>query len=169
VPYEVKWVDQDRQAAIEMVRRSGQQGVPVIVIDDQVVVGFNKPRLEQLLAHRRSTAPGAETAPRPNLGAQVADAATIMVKQGNPALMGAYVGGVRSGSPADQAGLRSGDIITAVNDRLVRVADDLARNLATLSPGAMPTLTVLRDGARRQVPVRWEAAPSTNGAPSPAG
>jgi len=33
VPYEVKWVDRDRNAAIEMIRRSGQQGVPVIAID----------------------------------------------------------------------------------------------------------------------------------------
>ena len=33
----------------EMIEKSGQLGVPVIIIDNQVVVGFNKPRLAQLL------------------------------------------------------------------------------------------------------------------------
>ncbi len=41
---------EDRAAAEEMVRISGQRGVPVIVIDGQVVVGFDRPRLEQLLS-----------------------------------------------------------------------------------------------------------------------
>ena len=40
----------DHTAAGEMVRISGQRGVPVIVIDGQVVVGFDRSRLEQLLA-----------------------------------------------------------------------------------------------------------------------
>ena len=33
----------------EMVEKSGQMGVPVIVVDDQVVVGFDKEKLTQLL------------------------------------------------------------------------------------------------------------------------
>lgn len=33
----------------EMMEKSGQLGVPVIVIDGQIVVGFDRPRLEQLL------------------------------------------------------------------------------------------------------------------------
>ena len=33
----------------EMMEKSGQLGVPVIIIDDQVVVGFDRPRLAQLL------------------------------------------------------------------------------------------------------------------------
>ena len=33
----------------EMMEKSGQLGVPVIVIDNQVVVGFDKQRLSQLL------------------------------------------------------------------------------------------------------------------------
>jgi len=34
----------------EMVERSGQMGVPVIVIGDEVTVGFDKPRIVGLLA-----------------------------------------------------------------------------------------------------------------------
>ena len=33
----------------EMVEKSGQMGVPVIVVDDQVVVGFDQEKLTQLL------------------------------------------------------------------------------------------------------------------------
>ncbi|MFC1937317.1 glutaredoxin family protein [Chloroflexota bacterium] len=43
-------VAQDRKAAEEMVQKSGQLGVPVILIDDQIVVGFNQGKLDELLA-----------------------------------------------------------------------------------------------------------------------
>ncbi len=43
-------VGQDRAKAKEMVEKSGQMGVPVILVDDQIVVGFNRPKLDQLLA-----------------------------------------------------------------------------------------------------------------------
>ena len=33
----------------EMVDKSGQMGVPVILIDDKLVVGFNKPKIMELL------------------------------------------------------------------------------------------------------------------------
>ena len=40
----------DREKAREMVQKSGQMGVPVITIDDEVVVGFNQAALDTLLA-----------------------------------------------------------------------------------------------------------------------
>ena len=33
----------------EMVEKSGQMGVPVIVIDNDLIIGFNKPKISQLL------------------------------------------------------------------------------------------------------------------------
>jgi glutaredoxin-like YruB-family protein len=42
-------VSRDMQAARDMVRRSGQQGVPVIDIDGKIVVGFNRAKIDQLL------------------------------------------------------------------------------------------------------------------------
>ena len=42
-------VSRDFQAATEMIRRSGQQGVPQTEIDGQIVVGFNQKRLQELL------------------------------------------------------------------------------------------------------------------------
>ena len=39
----------DREKAREMIRKSGQMGVPVLTINDEVIVGFNQPKLEELL------------------------------------------------------------------------------------------------------------------------
>lgn len=41
----------DRKAAKEMVERSGQYGVPVITVDDEVIVGFDSNRLKELFDH----------------------------------------------------------------------------------------------------------------------
>lgn len=52
-----------------------------------------------------------------------------------------------AGSPAEAAGLKSGDIITAVNETLIDEAHPLQDLLVQYSPGTTITLTVLRDGA----------------------
>ena len=40
----------DRDKAREMIQKSGQMGVPVIIVDGEVVVGFNQGRLDSLLS-----------------------------------------------------------------------------------------------------------------------
>ena len=42
-------VSHDPAAARDMVRRSGQQGVPVIDIGGRIIIGFDKPKINQLL------------------------------------------------------------------------------------------------------------------------
>ena len=42
-------VSVDENAAKEMIKKSGQMGVPVIEIDDKIIIGFNKPILEEIL------------------------------------------------------------------------------------------------------------------------
>lgn len=43
-------VSRDAAAARDMVRRSGQSGVPVIDIGGKIVVGFNRQKIDQLLS-----------------------------------------------------------------------------------------------------------------------
>ena len=43
-------VSQDRMQAMKMVQKSGQMGVPQLWIDEEVVVGFDKPRINALLS-----------------------------------------------------------------------------------------------------------------------
>ncbi|MFP4136304.1 MAG: glutaredoxin family protein [Candidatus Acetothermia bacterium] len=42
-------VSQNRQKAKEMIEKSGQRGTPVIDIDGNIVVGFNKEKLQSLI------------------------------------------------------------------------------------------------------------------------
>jgi glutaredoxin-like YruB-family protein len=42
-------VSKDEKAAIEMIQKSGQMGVPVIEIDGQIVIGFDKEKIDELL------------------------------------------------------------------------------------------------------------------------
>ena len=41
---------ENRDAAKEMIQKSGQMGVPVVIVDDEVVVGFNQTLLDKLLS-----------------------------------------------------------------------------------------------------------------------
>jgi glutaredoxin 3 len=43
-------VGKDREKAKEMIQKSGQMGVPVIVINDRIIVGFNQAMIDELLA-----------------------------------------------------------------------------------------------------------------------
>ncbi|GIU69323.1 MAG: NrdH-redoxin [Candidatus Woesearchaeota archaeon] len=42
-------VSKDRVGAMEMIRKSGQMGVPVIDIDGEIIIGFDKQRISHLL------------------------------------------------------------------------------------------------------------------------
>ena len=53
VQYEEKDVVQDEQAREDMIQKSGQLGVPVIDVNGEIVVGFNKQRLAELLGIKR--------------------------------------------------------------------------------------------------------------------
>ncbi len=118
-------VSADAEAAAQMVRLTGQYGVPVTVIDGQAVIGFDRARLDALLAQKA----------RPRLGAAVADAAE-MAAQGRCAVhTGAYIGRVTPGGVAERAGLRVGDVITSLAGQGVRDAAHLEGLLARLKPG----------------------------------
>ena len=42
-------LSKDISKAKEMVEKTGQMGVPVVIIDENIVVGFNKARIDELL------------------------------------------------------------------------------------------------------------------------
>jgi glutaredoxin 3 len=53
VKYEDIDVQSNLAAANEMVQKSGQMGVPVIDIDGTIIVGFDRPRIDQTLKEKR--------------------------------------------------------------------------------------------------------------------
>ncbi len=50
IPYQDINVAADREAAHEMIHKSGQMGVPVIIVDDELMIGFNQSKFDALLA-----------------------------------------------------------------------------------------------------------------------
>lgn len=45
-------VSQNEEAAQEMIEKSGQMGVPVIDIDGEIIVGFNRSEIERILKEK---------------------------------------------------------------------------------------------------------------------
>jgi glutaredoxin 3 len=138
VPYTEKDVSRDPRAASEL-QQLGQRGVPVIMVDGHMVVGFDRPQLERLLS--QATIP---TGPeRPRLGASIADAAQH-VPPGSPP--GAYVGRVRPGSPAARAGMQPGDIIVAFAGQPTGSAAAVEQILSRLRPQQPVPVRIYRNG-----------------------
>lgn len=60
--------------------------------------------------------------------------------------MGTLVASVNPKGPADKAGVKSGDIITALNDHPIKDGHDLAVHVVAIAPGTKAKLGIIRDG-----------------------
>jgi Do/DeqQ family serine protease len=80
-----------------------------------------------------------------NLTGELASALKVEGKKG------AVITQVESGATADKAGLRSGDLVTAVNGRKVNDAEDLRNAVGLIRAGDEIHLDILRDGKPRQL------------------
>ncbi len=85
---------------------------------------------------------------------------------GLPSAHGAVLVNILPGSAAEQSGLRAGDVVTAVNQKLVRDASDLRNQVGLMRVGDTLKLEILRDGKRQTVAAavgRKTAASSVDG------
>jgi len=64
---------------------------------------------------------------------------------------GALVGAVQGGSPASAAGLRRGDVVTAIDGSPVHGANDIVSAITSHRPGDRVSLSVQRGSARLNV------------------
>lgn len=55
IAYTDRDVDHDMQAAVDAVDKSGQRGIPVIDIDGDIIVGFDRPRIDAALKKHQLT------------------------------------------------------------------------------------------------------------------
>jgi S1-C subfamily serine protease len=128
----------DHAAAQEMVNLTGQMGVPVIIIDGETVIGFDRARIQELLS----------AAPKPentiHFGLKIADAAKSGLQPG------ALIGGVSPGLLGEKAGLKDGDIITGISGIRVEGAADVSRVIAGLKPGNIVTILFWRGNEQRK-------------------
>ena len=89
----------------------------------------------------------------------IAEEAGVDVENG--ALVGTTDGSdaVFPGSPAEAAGLRSGDVIVAIDGHEVTAESDVSMLILPYSPGETITLSVLRDGQTREIEVTLGVLP----------
>ncbi len=92
---------------------------------------------------------------RGRLGASSEDITHDLARSlGLPSTEGAIISTVESKSPAEQAGLKPGDVITAVNGRPVRRSIDLRNKIGMMPIGETVNLTILRDGKTRTTKIK---------------
>jgi Do/DeqQ family serine protease len=73
---------------------------------------------------------------------------------------GAAITRVEPGSPAEKAGLQSGDVVTAVNGEAVADHNALRLRISRTAPGTTVRLTVNREGKEMQLPVTLGTLPT---------
>ncbi len=95
---------------------------------------------------------------RGRLGVGIQDLTPDLANAFNlPAHSGAVVSQVEQGSPADQAGLQVGDVVTAVNGKRVTGASRLRNSVGLLRAGDTVVLDILRDGRPKKISATIEA------------
>jgi len=67
---------------------------------------------------------------------------------------GALVAEVIKGSPADQAGIKQGDVITAYGDKPVEDPSSLRNSVSLASVGSQAKLTIVRSGSKQDITVK---------------
>ena len=143
VPFQEKNIELDQAAAQEVMQRTRQMGVPVTIAGDDVIIGFDRPKLDRLAEKYAPPPPPIDPTLRPKVGLRVKDAPG-----------GAEVGAVHPGSPAEQAYIRVGDLIVGMNGRNVRSAADLEAAIDSLVLSQKAGDTVAVDVRRNGKPVR---------------
>jgi S1-C subfamily serine protease len=105
----------------------------------------------------------------PYMGVQIATLTPDLAKQNNddpnstvilPEVNGVLVMGVLPSSPAAQAGLRRGDVITQIDGRAVTTADQLQMQVDMSRVGQSLRLTVRRGDRTQQISVRTAEMPA---------
>ena len=77
-----------------------------------------------------------------------------------PAARGAIVTSVQAGGPAEKAGVKRGDVITAVNNQPIADPNSLRNTVAAMPPGTKTNVTVLRNGHDEQLPIALAELPA---------
>ncbi|WP_430230879.1 Do family serine endopeptidase [Nitrosomonas communis] len=73
---------------------------------------------------------------------------------------GALIAGVLKNGPADEAGIKPGDILLAMDGKTVADSSEMLNLVAALSPGKTVTLTILRNSSERSVKVKVGKRPT---------
>ena len=92
---------------------------------------------------------------RGRIGVQIQDVNQALANSfGLPKPQGALISSVEPGSPAEKAGLKSGDVVLGVNGKPVNQLSELSGAIAATKPGNNAHLQIWREGKSRDVDVK---------------
>jgi membrane-associated protease RseP (regulator of RpoE activity) len=133
----------DPSASAVLFGRLGRVTVPVVQVGDRMMVGYDPVQLARLLPSAAQ-----QEEPRVAFGAAVRTLSSELARErGLPTAWGVEVGRVTPDSPAAEAGILPGDVITAIGPySLAGGADQFRTAVAARRPGDTMTLTVRRGG-----------------------
>ncbi|ADB35876.1 PDZ/DHR/GLGF domain protein [Kribbella flavida DSM 17836] len=120
-------------SAIKTAGGSGQSEGGNIGLGFAIPIDQAKPIIDELVASGKAT--------HARLGVTVGDA-----QSSDGLTQGATLGEVTPGGAADKAGLKSGDIVTAINGKAIASGDALVAAVRSHRPGDEVTITFTRDG-----------------------
>ncbi len=111
---------------------------------------------QQLLKHGKVT--------RGWLGVMIQDVDKDLAKSFDlDTTQGVLISGVTEKSPAEKSGVKQGDVITAIDGKTLANVAELRNSIAMTAPGTKVTLTIIRDGKERKLPVTIGEQPSDFG------
>ena len=120
----------------------GQQGEP-----GNIGIGFAIPSDTAVRVSQQLIASGKAT--HAQLGVETQTATS----NDQQTAIGATIASVTPGSAADKAGIKAGDVVTKVNDRVIGQSEDLAATIRSYAPGTKVTLTIKNGNDTRTVSV----------------
>jgi serine protease Do len=124
-----------------------------------VGIGFDIPASTAKLVVAQLKDKGAVT--RAWLGVQVQPVTSgIAESLGMKNAAGALVAEAQADTPAAQAGVQPGDVVTAVNGNAIKDSRSLAREISGMAPGSSAKLDILRKGETKSITVTLATMPN---------
>jgi serine protease Do len=124
-----------------LTESQGYQGVGFALPSNEVVKVYN-----QLIGPEHKVMRG-------SIGVTFMSAQSPAVKRMYGVQNGVVISGVTDGGPAQQAGLREGDAIIAIDGKQVKTGDELVNDISARKPGTKSTLTYLREGKEQKTTI----------------
>ena len=91
------------------------------------------------------------------LGIRISDLTSEVAKENNLSeINGVYVESVNNGSAAEDAGIKRGDIIVAINGKKTKTASELQETVGQFRPGNNATVTYIRDGVEHSAELTFK-------------
>jgi len=110
----------------------------------------------------QTAAVGTSVSPSAFLGVEIVSIDKVIAEQlGIQDVHGVLVNSVISGSPAEKAGLKRGDVIAVINTTATRTVEIFKEVMAALKPGDTVRITYLRDGQKARTYATLTKLPAT--------